>query len=82
MGSSIKVKWEPAKKYKQVPEKRTSEPMKSPYGVGIIPTCQYLQLDPFTMPNAILKKLKLLRLKYYLPTIADGNTFVLVFCVL
>ena len=46
MGSSIKVKWEPAKKYKQVPEKRTSEPMKSPYGVGIITTCQYLQLDP------------------------------------
>ena len=34
MGSSIEVKCEPVKKYKRACEKRTREPVKSPYGVG------------------------------------------------
>ena len=34
MGSSIKAKCEPLKKYKGACEKRTREPVKSPYGVG------------------------------------------------
>ena len=33
-GSSIEVKCKPVKKYKRAPEKRMSEPVKSPYGVG------------------------------------------------
>ena len=33
-GSSIEVKCKPEKKYKQACEKRTSKPVKSPYGVG------------------------------------------------
>ena len=33
-GSSIEVKCKPVKKYKQAREKHTSEPVKSPYGVG------------------------------------------------
>ena len=33
-GSSIVVKRKPVKKYKRAPEKRTSKPVKSPYGVG------------------------------------------------
>ena len=33
-GSSIEAKCKPVKKYKQTREKRTSEPVKSPYGVG------------------------------------------------
>ena len=33
-GSFMGAKCEPVKKYKQAHEKRTSEPVKSPYGVG------------------------------------------------
>jgi hypothetical protein len=33
-GWSIKAKCEPMKKYKRAPEKRMSEPVKFPYGVG------------------------------------------------
>ena len=48
MGSSIKAKCEPVKKYKQACEKRTSEPVKSPYGVerycdmAVFPTRSHL----------------------------------------
>ena len=44
MGSSIKAKCKPMKKYKQTFEKHSSEPVKSPWGV--IATWRYLQLDP------------------------------------
>ena len=33
-GSSIEAKCKPLKKYKQAHEKRTCEPVKSPFGVG------------------------------------------------
>ena len=33
-GSSIEAKCEPKKKYKRAHEKRTSKPVKSPFGVG------------------------------------------------
>jgi hypothetical protein len=35
MGSSIEAKCKPVKKYKRANEKRTSDPVKSPYGVGL-----------------------------------------------
>ena len=41
-GSSIEAKCELVEKYKRAREKRTSKPVKSPYGVGRY----YLQLDP------------------------------------
>ena len=44
-GSSIEAKCEPLKKFKQAHEKRMSEPVKSLYGVGVIATRRYVQLD-------------------------------------
>ena len=54
-GSFIEAKCKPVKKYKWVREKRTSEPVKSPYGVG-----RYCEMAVFLTRSHLLWLIRLL----------------------